>query len=99
MKGLNRNTVSLSKNTGNIKIAVRKNLIQETGSCGKNESWRCFDFSRLVELYMFLAGPKKKKKKKESCMQLFKKNMIQQKLFLICGRVEEILCFLVVTNF
>lgn len=38
-----------------------------------------------------LAGQKKKK----SCMQLFKKD----KLFLICGRVEEDLCSLIVMHF
>ena len=32
-------------------------------------------------------------------MQLFKKDVIQQKLFLICGRVEEDLCSLIVMHF
>jgi len=92
MKGPNRTIFYLCKDTGNIKIAVWKNLIQETGSCGEKSS-SCFDFSRLVKLYIFLAG-----QKKESCMQLFEKNVIQQKLFLISGGEEENSCFLMVTN-
>lgn len=31
-------------------------------------------------------------------MQLFEKNVIQQKLFLICGGEEENSCFLMVMN-
>lgn len=33
----NRTVVYLRKDTGNIKIAVWKNLIQKTGSCGKKK--------------------------------------------------------------
>lgn len=37
MKGPNKSIVSLRRDTGSIKIAGRKNLIQETGSCGKTK--------------------------------------------------------------
>lgn len=37
MKGPNKNIVSLRRDTGSIKIAGWKNLIQETGSYGKTK--------------------------------------------------------------
>lgn len=37
MKGPNRTIVCLSKDTGNTQIAVWKNVIQETGNCGKKK--------------------------------------------------------------
>lgn len=60
MKGLNKNIVSLRRDTGSITIAGRMNLIQETGSYGKTKVEDALILVGWLSYAHFQQGKKKK---------------------------------------